>query len=68
MPGAASGLLEEACGKKAELEMLPMQPGDVHKTYADISAIQADLGYTPTTSIDVGVPNFVRWYRAYHGV
>ena len=62
------GLLEEACGKKAELEMLPMQPGDVHKTYADISAIQADLGYTPTTSIDVGVPNFVRWYRAYHGV
>jgi UDP-glucuronate 4-epimerase len=62
------GLLEEACGKKAELEMLPMQPGDVHKTYADISAIRRDLGYAPTTSIEVGVPNFVRWYREYHGV
>ena len=62
------GLLEEACGKKAELEMLPMQPGDVHKTYADISAIQRDLGYAPTTSIEVGVPSFVRWYRDYHAV
>ena len=62
------GLLEEACGKKAEMEMLPMQPGDVYKTYADISAIQRDLGYSPTTSIDVGVPAFVDWYRAYHEV
>ena len=62
------GLLEQACGKKAEMEMLPMQPGDVHKTYADISAIQRDLGYVPTTSIEAGVPVFVEWYRAYHGV
>lgn len=62
------GLLEEACGKKAEIEFLPMQPGDVHKTYADISAIQADLGYAPTTSIETGVPEFVRWYREYHAV
>ena len=62
------GLLEQACGKKADMEMLPMQPGDVYKTYADISAIQRDLGYAPTTSIDVGVPAFVEWYRAYHGV
>ncbi len=62
------GLLEEACGKKAEIEWLPMQPGDVHKTYADISAIQRDLGYAPTTSIEVGVPAFVEWYREYHGV
>ena len=62
------GLLEEACGKKAEIEWLPMQPGDVHKTYADISAIQRDLGYAPTTDIEVGVPNFVQWYREYHGV
>lgn len=60
------GLLEDACGKKAEIEFLPMQPGDVHKTYADISAIQADLGYAPTTVIEDGVPEFVRWYRAYH--
>lgn len=62
------GVLEEACGKKAVVEMLPMQPGDVHKTYADISAIQRDLGYAPTTGVDVGVPAFVAWYRAYHGV
>ena len=59
-------LLEEACGRKAEIEYLPMQAGDVQKTYADISAISRDLGYTPTTSIDVGVPNFVEWYKAYH--
>jgi UDP-glucuronate 4-epimerase len=62
------GLLEDACGKKAEIEMLPMQPGDVPATYADISAIQRDLGYAPTTSIEKGVPSFVRWYRDYHGV
>ncbi|MGB7654780.1 MAG: NAD-dependent epimerase/dehydratase family protein [Novosphingobium sp.] len=62
------GLLEEACGKQAAMEMLPMQPGDVYKTYADISAIQRDLGYAPSTSIDLGVPAFVEWYRAYHGV
>lgn len=60
-------VLEQACGRKAELEMLPMQPGDVHKTYADISAIQRDLGYAPTTTVDVGVPAFVDWYRAFHG-
>lgn len=60
------GLLEEACGKKAELEMLPMQPGDVHKTFADIGAISRDLRYSPTTSIEVGVPRFVEWFRAYH--
>ena len=45
-----------------------MQPGDVHKTYADISAIQSDLGYAPTTSIETGVPEVERWYREYHAV
>jgi UDP-glucuronate 4-epimerase len=60
-------LLEDACGRKAEIEMLPMQAGDVPATYADISAISRDLGYTPTTSIEVGVPAFVDWYRGYHG-
>jgi UDP-glucuronate 4-epimerase len=61
-------VLEQSCGRKAELEMLPMQPGDVHNTYADIGAIQRDLGYAPTTSVDVGVPAFVDWYRAYHAI
>jgi UDP-glucuronate 4-epimerase len=61
------GLLEEACGRKAEIEMLPMQLGDVPATYADITAIARNLGYAPTTSIEEGVPRFVEWYRGYHG-
>lgn len=62
------GLIEQACGREAEKHMLPMQQGDVRDTYADISAIQRDLGFAPTTSIDEGVPRFVQWYRDYHGV
>lgn len=61
------GLIEQACGRKAELNLMPMQPGDVRDTYADISAIQRDLGFAPTTSIDEGIPRFVEWYRNYHG-
>jgi UDP-glucuronate 4-epimerase len=61
------GLIEESCGRKAEVELLPMQPGDAPATYADISAIQADLGFSPRTPIDVGIPRFVEWYRAYRG-
>jgi UDP-glucuronate 4-epimerase len=61
-------LIEQACGRKAERNLLPMQPGDVRDTYADISAIQRDLGFSPSTSIDVGIPRFVEWYRSYHGV
>ena len=61
-------ILEEQCGKKAEIEYLPMQPGDARQSFADITAISRDLGFAPTTSIDVGVPNFVRWYREYNGV
>ena len=61
-------VLEEACGRKAERIMLPMQPGDVPRTFADIDAIRRDLGYEPTTSVDVGIPNFVRWYRGFYGV
>lgn len=60
-------LIEQACGRQANKRLLPMQPGDVRDTYADISAIQRDLGFQPTTSIDVGVPRFVEWYRQYHG-
>jgi UDP-glucuronate 4-epimerase len=60
-------LIEEACGRKAERELLPMQAGDVRDTFADISAIQRDLGFAPTTPIEQGVPKFVDWYRAYTG-
>jgi UDP-glucuronate 4-epimerase len=61
-------LIEAACGRKAERRLLPMQAGDVRDTYADISAIERDLGFRPTTRIDVGVPRFVDWYRSYHGL
>jgi UDP-glucuronate 4-epimerase len=61
-------LLEGACGRKAERRLLPMQPGDVRDTYADISAIQRDLGFAPTTAIAEGIPRFVDWYRSYHGI
>ena len=60
-------ILEAECGKKAEIDFQPMQPGDVRQSFADITAISRDLGFAPTTSIDVGVPNFVRWYRGYCG-
>jgi UDP-glucuronate 4-epimerase len=58
-------VLEAAIGKKAVIEFADMQPDDVKDTYADISAIERDLGYQPTTSIDVGLPLFVDWYRRY---
>ena len=62
------GLIEAECGRTAEKIMLPMQPGDVARTYADIDAIAGDLGYVPATTVDVGVPAFIRWYREYHGL
>jgi len=59
-------LLEQATGKKALLSPEPMQPGDVKESFADISAIERDHGFKPTTTIDEGVPRFVEWYRDYH--
>ena len=60
-------LIEEAAGRKAIVEEAPMQSGDVEETYADISRITADYGYSPTTPIEVGIPRFVDWYRTYSG-
>ena len=62
------GLLEEATGRKAEFDYQPMQPGDVKDTFADISAIQRDHGFEPTTSIDEGIPRFVQWFKAFHRI
>ncbi len=59
-------ILEEQCGRKALIDFQDIKPGDVPKSFADISAISNDLGYQPSTSIEVGVPNFVRWYQDYH--
>ena len=59
------GLIEAGLRPQGRaIEFLPMQPGDVRETYADISAIQRDLGFSPTTAIDEGVPRFVDWYQA----
>ncbi len=61
------GILEGALGRKAEIVQRPMQMGDVKESFADIDAIQTDLGFEPTTSIDVGVPKFVEWFKSYNG-
>src|SRR4249920_2222400 len=59
-------LLEETIGKKAKRELLPMQPGDVPATYADIDDLTRDVDFRPATSIADGIARFVEWYRAYH--
>ena len=61
-------ILEEALGKKAEIIFEPMQPGDVKETFADIEALRKDVGFEPATTIDEGLPRFVRWYRDFYGV
>lgn len=60
--------LEAKLGRKAELDLLPMQPGDVAATFADTTALEQDVGYRPATPVDVGVGRFVDWYRDYFGV
>ena len=59
--------IEKELGKKAEKKMLPMQPGDVVETYADISESERDLGFQPTTRIEEGVASFISWYRSFYG-
>ena len=61
-------VLEQTLGKKAKIDMLPMQPGDVPATMADVSALEADIGYRPRTTVEEGVPRFVEWYRRYYRV
>jgi UDP-glucuronate 4-epimerase len=61
-------VIEDAVGRKAELEMLPAQPGDVEETYADVGALKDAVGFEPSTPIEVGVKRFVAWYREFYGV
>ncbi|MGH8157605.1 MAG: NAD-dependent epimerase [Rhodanobacter sp.] len=58
-------LLEQHLGRTVEKRLLPMQPGDVPDTWADVSALRRDVGYAPDTSIEDGVARFVEWYREY---
>jgi UDP-glucuronate 4-epimerase len=61
-------LLEKEFGKPAKKDMLPMQPGDVEATYADITALEREIGFKPATSIVDGIARFAAWYREYHRI
>ena len=59
-------VLEDCLGKKSQRNLLPLQPGDVPDTCADVSALQRDTGYSPSTPIETGISRFVEWYRDYY--
>ncbi|MBE8716020.1 NAD-dependent epimerase [Cellvibrio polysaccharolyticus] len=61
-------VLEECLGKKAVKNLLPLQPGDVPDTYADVDALIEDVDYKPSTPVETGIANFVQWYRDYYKV
>jgi UDP-glucuronate 4-epimerase len=61
-------VLEECLGRKAIMEMLPLQPGDVPDTVADVTELQRIVGYKPKVAVEEGVKNFVEWYRGYNGI
>ena len=59
-------ILEQTLGRKAEKNLLPLQPGDVPMTYADIDDLMRDTGFRPATPLETGIPRFVEWYREYY--
>ncbi len=59
-------VLEQALGRTAQKDLLPMEPGDVPSTFADVDDLMRDVGFRPSTSIEDGIAQFVRWYRDYH--
>jgi UDP-glucuronate 4-epimerase len=61
-------VIEECLGRKAQKNFLPMQPGDVPSTSADIEDLAADVGYRPSTPVETGIARFIEWYRGYYGV
>jgi UDP-glucuronate 4-epimerase len=66
--GHVISLLEKEFGRTAEKEMLPMQPGDVEATYADVADLERDIGFRPATSIEDGIAQFAKWYREFHRI
>ncbi len=61
-------IIEERVGKKAEKNLLPLQPGDVPATYANVDDLIDDVGYKPSTTVEEGIANFVDWYRDFYKV
>lgn len=61
-------ILERSIGKKANLRLMPMQPGDVLETYADVDSLRQEIGFSPSTSIEDGIAKFVAWYREYYRI
>lgn len=61
-------VLEDCLGRKAEMNLLPLQNGDVPDTYADVEDLMRDTGYRPSTPIEIGIARFVEWYRDYYGI
>jgi UDP-glucuronate 4-epimerase len=59
--------IEQALGTKARKELLPLQPGDVPDTFADVNDLVEQFGYRPATPVQTGISNFVAWYRDYFG-
>ena len=61
-------MLEDCLGRKAERNLLPLQPGDVPDTWADTTDLAADVGYQPATPVEQGVKNFIDWYLDFYNV
>jgi len=61
-------VLEECLGRKAQKNFLPMQPGDVPATYANVDDLVRDVGFKPDTPIEEGIKRFVAWYKDYYGI
>ena len=61
-------VLEETIGIRARMNMLPIQPGDVLDTFADVNTLKEAIGFCPATPIELGIQRFVEWYRGYYGV
>jgi UDP-glucuronate 4-epimerase len=62
------GLIEKETGREAKKNMLPMQPGDVPATYADVSDLERDIGFAPSTPLARGLHEFVEWYKGYYKI
>jgi UDP-glucuronate 4-epimerase len=61
-------VLEQCLGKKAKLDLMPMQPGDVPATYANTDLLDEAVGFKPATTVEVGIARFVEWYKQYYSI